>query len=187
MGVSVSLFLLVESIKMHLSLNVFVSVLVSSAVARPTAKSQGFGVSSIELHEDLQQLWYTEYTKDEETPVSVKTSVKLLSSEDPAAVYSCAGPKAADFPDQDEWLTFDQLWDINEPVLSTANGGDTYNDDIKGAIQDVALSSKVDARLILAIIMQEVYSLYPFSVALLTSASRAETYRFTAPRRPPAA
>ncbi|KAL1611956.1 hypothetical protein SLS60_000179 [Paraconiothyrium brasiliense] len=78
-----------------------------------------------------------------------------VTPNDPTSVYSCVGPKAKDFPGKEGWLTFDQLWEINEPVIKTANGGDEYIDDLQAAIKEVASDSKVDARLILAIIQQE--------------------------------
>ncbi|KAJ4293175.1 hypothetical protein N0V90_008457 [Kalmusia sp. IMI 367209] len=126
----------------------YVSFLIPFSSAWPAVTYPGYGTSSARLHEDLQREWYSKYTQDGEI------STKQVPS-DPAAVYSCAGPQPKTFPDKDQWLSFDELWEINEPVLTTANGGETYNDDLKTAILEVASSSKVDARLILAIIMQE--------------------------------
>ncbi|KAF2440413.1 hypothetical protein P171DRAFT_100427 [Karstenula rhodostoma CBS 690.94] len=126
------------------------------ATAWPYSKHQGYGTSTIQLHENLQDAWYTKYTKDNQSEVTtLPTKNRLAVPGDPTRVYSCVGPRAEDFPGQDKWLTLDQLWAINEPVIETVNGGSTYNDDLQIAIKEVASDSKVDARLILAIIMQE--------------------------------
>lgn len=128
------------------------------ALAWPFSKHRGYSTSTSQLHESLQDEWYTKYTKDNQSEVTTLPAKKVQVPSDSTGVYSCVGPKAEDFPGKDEWLTFDQLWEINEPVIETANGGNSYNDDLQAAIKDVAADSKVDARLILAIIMQEVGS-----------------------------
>ncbi|KAJ4357409.1 uncharacterized protein N0V89_001984 [Didymosphaeria variabile] len=126
------------------------------SLAWPFQKHQGYGTSSSQLHKNLQDAWYTEYSKDSENEVTTLPAKKgPAAPHDPANVYSCAGPKAKDFPGKDDWLTFDQIWEINEAVIETANGGNDYNDYLQTAIKEVAFDSKVDARLILAIIMQE--------------------------------
>lgn len=168
----------------------YIPFLLSVAAAWPFAKHQGYGTSLTQLHENLQEAWYTKYTKDNQSDVtSLSTKSRLAVPNDPASVYSCVGPKAEDFPGQNEWLTFDQLWELNEPVIEKANGGSTYNDELQTAIKEVASDSKVDARLILAIIMQEVHTIpiRPITMHQLTRPSPAATSPSTAQKRPPAA
>lgn len=70
--------------------------------------------------------------------------------------YQCIGPKIQDFPGMDKWLSFDLLWKINEPRITFANKNCTkYNGIIRDAIHEVSAQTKVDARLILAMMMQE--------------------------------
>ncbi|KAF2476685.1 uncharacterized protein BDR25DRAFT_210346 [Lindgomyces ingoldianus] len=69
--------------------------------------------------------------------------------------YSCAGPDVKDYPPKGEWLSFNALWGINSPTIVKNNKDSAYADFIKQGIQDVSRASKVDARLILSIIMQE--------------------------------
>lgn len=128
-------------------------LVLSLTTARPYSKHHGYGSSLTQLSKNLQEVWYTSYTEDNPGEV---TKNRLVVPSDPASVYSCVGPKAKDFPGQDKWLTFDQLWEINRPVIEAANGGSSYNEDLHAAIKEVASDSKVDARLILALIMQEV-------------------------------
>lgn len=139
--------------------------------ALPFTSYQGYSPSPAQLREDLQQKWYSNNTGAENinenfTPSSAEqaSTDALEAPSDPSAVYSCIGPNAEDFPGQDEWLDFDQLWNINEPVITAANEGEEYNDDLKNAILEVASNSKVDARLILSIIMQEVRALFFLSL-----------------------
>ena len=55
------------------------------------------------------------------------------------------------------WLSFDQLWHINEPTILSNNGGDTYIEHyIREAILQVSREDDIDARLIVAVMMQEV-------------------------------
>jgi hypothetical protein len=144
----------------------YLPFLLPFTVAWPYSKHQGYGTLSTQLHEELQDAWYTKYTKDNQSEVTTLSTKKVQTvPNDPTGVYSCVGPKAEDFPGQDAWLTFDQLWEINEPVIEKANGGPTYNRDLQTAIREVASDSKVDARLILAIIMQEVHALYQSSLS----------------------
>ena len=137
----------------------FLPFLSPICLAVPFTTHRGYSTLTTELHEDLQQEWYSNYNGTEEiTTISTKqTKVDVPEApSDPTAVYSCVGPKAEDFPGKDEWLNFTQLWNINEPVIETANEGNEYNEYLKTAILEVASESKIDARLILSIIMQEV-------------------------------
>lgn len=54
------------------------------------------------------------------------------------------------------WLAFEPLWHINEQIILSKNGGNTYIEHyIKDAILQVSEESNIDARLLLAIMMQE--------------------------------
>lgn len=81
--------------------------------------------------------------------------------------YECVGPFMKDFPPVDKWVPFEKLWQINEDVITTANGqdGNKYNTIIKEKISEVAEETGVNAELILAMIMQEVY--FPHSKYLI--------------------
>lgn len=77
----------------------------------------------------------------------------------PAGTYQCFHGDVRSYPKVDDWLNFDALWDTNQPQILSINGGDTYIEHyIKEAVLQVAGESQVNARLILAAIMQEVYA-----------------------------
>lgn len=62
-----------------------------------------------------------------------------------------------DFPTFAEWISFEAMWDINLPVLQISNAAyPSQNDILKAKVLEVSQETKVDARLILAVIMQEV-------------------------------
>lgn len=72
------------------------------------------------------------------------------------------GTMAQGWPSQSQWLTFEQMWDFNVPIMQQScaqwNVPNDSADEIaymKTAIQQVSASSGVDPRFILAIIMQE--------------------------------
>lgn len=66
------------------------------------------------------------------------------------------------------WLAFERLWQVNEPTILSKNGGNTYIEHyIKDAILQVSEESHVDARLLLAIMMQEVRSPIPCAKLIL--------------------
>lgn len=67
--------------------------------------------------------------------------------------YQCYGSK---YPASHEWLSWDQLWDVNREQVLSSNGGDTYIQHYIGeGILQVSSETDVDARLILAIVMQD--------------------------------
>lgn len=67
--------------------------------------------------------------------------------------YQCYLSK---YPDRHEWLSWSRLWDINREQVLSSNGGDTYIQHyIEEGILRAADKSDVDARLVLAILMQE--------------------------------
>jgi hypothetical protein len=108
-------------------------------------RARSYGSLELELPDELASTWYQPYdARSNNTPPS-----------NPGAVYSCAGPDIDDYPKPDQWLSFDALWAINEPLIKEKNKGNNYGDYIKRAIESVSTESKIDARLILVIIMQE--------------------------------
>lgn len=85
--------------------------------------------------------------------------------------YQCYGGKLESYPPIRQWLSFNDLWKANQDAISRRNSGDQqlvgY---IHDAILKVSSESKVDARLILATVMQEVrISPYCWFEPLLTS------------------
>ncbi|KAK5136230.1 hypothetical protein LTR08_003837 [Meristemomyces frigidus] len=69
--------------------------------------------------------------------------------------YQCFHDPDVDLSPQ-TWLSFANMWRINEPTILSKNGGDTYiKHYIHEAVAYVADESAVDARLILALMMQE--------------------------------
>jgi hypothetical protein len=99
------------------------------------------------LKQNLQNKWTTSIDTNSQSNATQPT--------DPASFYQCSGPLIGEYPSRDQWLSFSDLWEINNPVITTANGGNTYNNKIKAAVKKVSVDTKVDARLILAMIMQE--------------------------------
>jgi hypothetical protein len=77
--------------------------------------------------------------------------------------YKGDGSTNAGWPSQNEWLSFDDLWDANQKVLksscssafSQTDNSDQELDDIKSSIKDVSSSTGVDKTFILAIMLQE--------------------------------
>jgi len=77
-------------------------------------------------------------------------------------MYSGNGTVAAGWPAMSQWLDFDDMWNFNVPIMqqSCSQWGVPNNSpdeiaDIKSSVQSISASSGVDARFILAIIMQE--------------------------------
>jgi hypothetical protein len=77
--------------------------------------------------------------------------------------YQGDGSTGAGWPSQDAWGSWDDLWNANSPLMQQSCGwngwgandsGDEINE-INNAIQQVAGSTGVDSRFILAIMMQE--------------------------------
>ncbi|PSN69981.1 hypothetical protein BS50DRAFT_301781 [Corynespora cassiicola Philippines] len=113
-------------------------------------KANPYADNSFVLRESLRKEWYTDVNEQKAVNISEK----------PRDIYSCKGPKMDDYPKMNEWLSFEQLWQINEGEISlsnncTNNRTTDFTKEIKDAIVDVSRESFVDARLILALIMQE--------------------------------
>jgi len=128
----------------------FLSVLLSSPLVLgfPAASkvARSYGDLGLELPKELADKWYD--------PFDAKSN--HTTPKDPGSVYSCAGPNMDNYPKKQEWLSFEQMWAINEPVMKERNKVEDYGELIRKAIEEVSTESKVDSRLILAIIMQEV-------------------------------
>jgi hypothetical protein len=77
--------------------------------------------------------------------------------------YKGDGSTNAGWPDQTEWLSFDDMWDDNQKILKSScsrafsqiDNSDEELDDIKSSIEDVSSSTGVDKTFILAIMLQE--------------------------------
>lgn len=77
--------------------------------------------------------------------------------------YTGDGSVGAGWPSSDSWGSYDQLWDSNVPLMEKSCGWNSWGVDnsadeisaINSAIQQVSGETGVDARFILAIVMQE--------------------------------
>lgn len=67
--------------------------------------------------------------------------------------YECF--HGANYPGVNDWESFGTLWNINLPALRLHNSA-ADNQILRSKILDIATETKTDARIILAIIMQEV-------------------------------
>lgn len=77
--------------------------------------------------------------------------------------YKGDGSSSAGWPSEDRWLSFDNLWEINQGIMksscsnafSQADNSDQELADIKSSIEDVAASTGVDKAFVFVIMMQE--------------------------------
>ncbi len=73
--------------------------------------------------------------------------------------YECFGGKVDAFPKFEEWISFNDMFNLNRPIILEKNKG---NKAVVKALHDAIIEAseeiKVDARIILALIMQEVGS-----------------------------
>jgi glucan 1,3-beta-glucosidase len=69
--------------------------------------------------------------------------------------YYCFGGSASDFPPFSNWMNFYAMFDLNQQDSMDYEESGPIQGDIWNAIVQVSADSKVDARFILAIIMQE--------------------------------
>ncbi|KAF2275782.1 uncharacterized protein EI97DRAFT_442779 [Westerdykella ornata] len=129
------------------------------AHARPTLRPrEGSYSTNNVLAQEYQQKWYSE------APAHVQNgpAIHLAATQDTPgpgispSQYKCFGPMLSDFPAYETWtLTFEQLWQINEPEMTKINGGTQYNQLLKDAILAQSKKNHVDPRIILAMVMQE--------------------------------
>ncbi|RFU32374.1 Beta-glucosidase/Glucan 1,3-beta-glucosidase/Glucan endo-1,3-beta-D-glucosidase, partial [Scytalidium lignicola] len=69
--------------------------------------------------------------------------------------YYCFGGPASNFPPFANWMNFQDMFDLNQQTSMALEESGPIQGDIYNAIVEISQNSKVDARLILAIIMQE--------------------------------
>lgn len=76
--------------------------------------------------------------------------------------YTGDGSSAAGWPTQDDWASFEQMWANNKPIMAVSCSSQNVEDNteaemaqIRAAILKQASATKVDARFILATIMEE--------------------------------
>ncbi|KAF2154010.1 hypothetical protein K461DRAFT_267087 [Myriangium duriaei CBS 260.36] len=96
------------------------------------------------------------------TPASEPTSGPPPSGDYNYKTYTGDGTTNQGWPYQSQWLTFEQLWNFNLPTIqgschqyNVPLNSDSETASLKNAIQSVSSSSGVDARFILAIVLQE--------------------------------
>ncbi|KAF2727417.1 hypothetical protein EJ04DRAFT_582060 [Polyplosphaeria fusca] len=114
-----------------------------------------FGDTSAVLRAEVKSKWYAD-------PTAQSTSNYANQLPANPGEYKCVGPTLDKFPSFEEWLSFEQLWDLNnnqDPSIPTwtVNGAvnTQYAGYVKSAIQSVSKKSGVDARIILSIILEE--------------------------------
>ncbi|KAK5121806.1 hypothetical protein LTR85_004681 [Meristemomyces frigidus] len=95
-------------------------------------------------------------------PASTTSAGGTNAGSDSYTMYTGDGTTGAGWPAQSAWVDFDSMFTANLAILkvscsqfSQPDNSDSENDDLKSAIQSVASTSGVDARFILAIVMQE--------------------------------
>ncbi|KAF2260405.1 hypothetical protein CC78DRAFT_26282 [Lojkania enalia] len=98
-----------------------------------------YGDKSVTLDQRFQKDWYT----------AVDSTTATTQTPAGSDQYNCQYKAKSSFPKMSQWLSFDQMWEINANLIPE------HQDAIKKAIVDISSKSKVDARLILALIMQE--------------------------------
>lgn len=123
------------------------SLLIASALALPSAiKVSGrdamYGSVGAVSYTSGEK-WYSSNYKSGSSP-SVESSS-----------YKCFNGNVEKYPAMDEWLSFEEMYKLNKPTMMQSQSEDIVNN-IHKAIVDVSKASKLDARFILAIIMQEV-------------------------------
>ncbi|KAJ9626945.1 hypothetical protein H2203_003402 [Taxawa tesnikishii (nom. ined.)] len=70
--------------------------------------------------------------------------------------YQCYKGDVSKYPSIAQWLSFNELWNINSPHITARNNGNMqYTQNIHDSIMKISQESNVDARVILAMIMQE--------------------------------
>jgi glucan 1,3-beta-glucosidase len=74
---------------------------------------------------------------------------------DPQYYYCFRGP-AANFPPIQNWMNFNTMFNLNQQTSMVYEESGPIQGDIYNAIVQISKASLVDARLILAVIMQEV-------------------------------
>ncbi|PYH84526.1 muramidase [Aspergillus uvarum CBS 121591] len=84
------------------------------------------------------------------------------AGKDSYIMYTGDGSTSAGWPAQSDWVSFENMWSANKATIGkscaqfgVADNSATETQELYDAIQEVATSSKVDHRFILAVVMQE--------------------------------
>ncbi|KAI5200526.1 hypothetical protein E4T39_05678 [Aureobasidium subglaciale] len=102
-------------------------------------------------------------TASTKTSATTSAATSTVVSSSSYTMYTGDGSTSAGWPAQSAWMDFDSMFTANIPIMQQscanngwgANNSPTEISDIKAAIKKVSASSGVDARFILAIVMQE--------------------------------
>ncbi|KAI5359001.1 putative Lysozyme-like domain superfamily protein [Septoria linicola] len=85
------------------------------------------------------------------SPTSKGTQSKPLAK----VWYQGDGTVAQHWPDQEEWKNWEESWDANKVLIDQTSNSPEETQDLYDSILEVSNSTDVDARFILATIMQE--------------------------------
>ncbi|OAX81627.1 hypothetical protein ACJ72_04026 [Emergomyces africanus] len=98
------------------------------------------------------------------TSLTAATPIKHINKADKTKNLSSGGEayltggstcyKGTQFPPVNEWLSFDELWNINQPIMMQYDSPSEL-DHIKTYIEEAAAQGGVDRAILLAMIMQE--------------------------------
>jgi hypothetical protein len=94
--------------------------------------------------------------------------------------YYCFGGSAADFPPFENWMNFYDMFDLNQNTQMVYEESGPIQGAIWNAIVSVSESALVDARFILAIIMQEVCFPHKIEATVIILLSQLEMSTFHA-------
>jgi glucan 1,3-beta-glucosidase len=116
-------------------------VLSTLGLAAPTTRRQLASTPQVTSETGL-----TFFTTDLNTGASLKSPDS----------YTCYGGPASNFPAQSEWASFNDLWTVQSSTNLNANGNTPADiSNLHDSILEVSAAAKVDARVILAMIIQE--------------------------------
>ena len=93
-----------------------------------------------------------------ELPVQSNNQIPLAGGKQSPSKfeYKCFAGDVQNYPSPEKWPSWEALWDVNREQVLSSNGGDTYLQHyIQEGVLQVASDTNTDARLILAVIMQE--------------------------------
>ncbi|KKK12676.1 putative exo-beta-1,3-glucanase [Aspergillus rambellii] len=113
----------------------------ASSSSTGSGSSSGDGNSAVVTGNGLN--WYSSSLTDGAT-----------AYEDPEYYYCFGGP-AANFPPLANWMGFTAMFDLNQETSMAQVESGPIQGDIWNAIVEVSAAAKVDARLVLAVVMQE--------------------------------
>ncbi|KAH9832355.1 A-agglutinin anchorage subunit-like, partial [Teratosphaeria destructans] len=142
------------------------STFATSTSAAPVSTSEAATVSSIDpsayTTSPSASGWDTTSTTSSAAASTSSTSSSSSGLGDIYKMYTGDGSTSAGWPAQSSWASFDDLWTANTAVIaqsctqfSAPNNSDDETSHLRSAISAVAASSGIDARFILAIVLQE--------------------------------